>query len=147
MKISTRGCYGMLAMLDLARKFGQGPVLIRAMADNNDLSRKYLHALLTSLKTAGLVRSVRGSGGGYALTRPPSQISVKAVVRALEGSLSPSECVEDLSLCSRSGACVAHDLWSRMNDIVEAMLEQVSLADLIKTNKTASSGEAIMYQI
>ena len=76
MRISTRGRYGLRAMFELARSFGGAPVLMSAVAERQDLSRKYLHALLTTLKSAGLVRSVRGAGGGFLLARPPAEIRI-----------------------------------------------------------------------
>jgi len=133
-------------MLELARNYGGGPLLMRAISDKYGLSRKYLHALLTSLKAAGLVRSVRGSGGGYNLTRTPASISVSEVVRALEGSLAPSECVEDASVCVRSSECAAHDLWTEMHSLVENLLSEVSLADLL-TRQLDKSPTPVMYHI
>lgn len=146
MKLSTRGCYGLTAMIELARNYGGGPLLMRAISEKYGLSRKYLHALLTSLKAAGLVRSVRGSGGGYNLTRAPADISVNEVVRALEGSIAPSQCVEDASACSRSGECAAHDLWSEMHMMVEDLLKGVSLSDLL-ARQIEKSPKPVMYHI
>lgn len=119
-------------MIELALHFGGGPLLMRAISDKHGISRKYLHALLTNLKAAGLVRSIRGSGGGYVLARAPSGISVSQVVRALEGTLAPAECVEDASICSWSAGCVAHDVWADLNDILEERLGSISLSDLVQ---------------
>ncbi len=146
MKISTRGCYGLTAMIELARNYGGGPLLMRAISEKYNLSRKYLHALLTSLKSAGLVRSVRGSGGGYSLTRAPADITVCEVIRALEGTIAPAECVEDEAICSRSAECAAHDLWAEVHKMVEQMLLNVSLADLL-TRQLDKSPTAVMYHI
>ena len=85
MQISTRGRYGLRAMFELARGFGQDPLLMSTVAERQGLSRKYLHTLLTTLKTAGLVRSVRGAGGGFVLARPPAEIKLSEVITALEG--------------------------------------------------------------
>lgn len=132
MKLSTRGCYGLRAMVELARFYGGGPLLMRAISEKHGISRKYLHALLTNLKAAGLVRSVRGAGGGYVLSKAPATIQVSEVIRVLEGSLSPAECVEDNALCERSDECVALSLWEEVNKAIEQVLGDISLADLLR---------------
>jgi Rrf2 family cysteine metabolism transcriptional repressor len=131
MKISTRGRYGLRAMLELAQNFEDGPVLMKKIAEKQEISMKYLHTLLTMLKAAGLVHSVRGAGGGYSLTRPPSEIKVSEVVRVLEGSLSPVECVKDRSLCKRAELCVARDVWSDLGEAIETLLSGLTLDDLL----------------
>jgi len=119
-------------MLELARFYGGGPLLMRAISEKHGISRKYLHALLTNLKAAGLVRSVRGAGGGYVLSRAPATIHVSEVVRVLEGSLSPAECVEDHTLCERSGDCVALSLWAKVNEAIEQVLGNITLSDMLQ---------------
>jgi len=146
MKLSTRGCYGLRAMLELALHYGGKPVLMRAIAENQSISRKYLHALLTSLKSAGFVRSVRGSGGGYLLAKPPSKIQVHDVLQVLEGSLSITDCVEDPQSCPRSDRCVTHELWQELSDAVQKLLANVTLQDLVSRH-TAKAAETMMYQI
>lgn len=132
MKLSTRGCYGLRAMVELARHYGGGPLLMRAISDKHGISRKYLHAPLTNLKTAGMVRSLRGAGGGYVLARTPATIQVAEVVRVLEGALSPAECVEDHGVCQRTDECVALTLWEQVNKAIEQVLGNISLADLLR---------------
>lgn len=131
MKLSTRGRYGLRAMLELSLSFDKGYVLIKTIAENQEISLKYLHALLTTLKSAGLVHSLRGRGGGYSLTRPPSEIRLSEVVRVLEGSLSLVECVEDKSLCKRAQHCVTRDVWCDLGETIENMLSSLTLDDLI----------------
>lgn len=132
MKLSTRGCYGLQAVLELALHYGGGPLLMRAISEKHGLSRKYLHALLTSLKAAGLVRSVRGAGGGYVLAKAPADIPVSKVIQVLEGTLSPAECVEDNAICARSKDCVALTLWTEVNRVIEEMLGSITIEDLLK---------------
>ena len=146
MKLSTRGCYGLTAMMELARFYGGGPLLMRAISERYGISRKYLHALLTSLKAAGLVRSIRGSGGGYILTRDPADISVAEIIKALEGTLAPSECVQDADVCNRSGECAAHELWVEVHHMVQDMLDGVTLANLL-TRQVKRREEPAMYHI
>lgn len=133
-------------MVELALHYGGGPLLMRAIAEKHGISRKYLHALLTSLKSASLVRSVRGSGGGYVLARAPAAIKISDVVRVLEGTLAPSECVEDPGVCKHSGGCVAHDLWHEVNELVEQVLGSVTLADLV-TRQAEKNAAPTMYHI
>ena len=146
MRLSTKGCYGLRAMIELALKFGEGPILMRAIAERQGISRKYLHALLTSLRSAGLVRSVRGSGGGYVLARAPSQIKISEVVQVLEGSLSFADCVQDQTVCGRSDGCVGRDLWQEMSMVVEKLLGSITLADLV-TRQNEHIHSAVTYQI
>lgn len=146
MKLSTRGCYGLRAMLELALHYGGKPVLMRSIAESQGISRKYLHALLTSLKAAGFVRSVRGSGGGYMLARAPANIRVDDVVQALEGSLSITDCVEDPKVCSRSSRCVTHELWQELSQAVARLLAAVTLEDLVARH-AAKEAAVPMYHI
>jgi Rrf2 family protein len=132
MKISTKGCYGVRAMIELGRNFGQGPMLMGTIAQKQNISRKYLHALLTSLRTAGLVRSIRGSGGGYELAKDPSKITVEEMLKVLEGSLAVSDCVHNSKSCERSDSCMGVDLWSEITSIIQLALRGVSLEDIIR---------------
>jgi Rrf2 family protein len=119
------------ALLELARNSNGKPVMLRRIAEKYKLPQKYLHALLSSLKTAGLVRSIRGSQGGFVLSRKPSEISLYDIIQAVEGTLTIKECVEDSACCSRSHRCVAHQLWCKLSKIFEDMLTQISLDDMV----------------
>ena len=130
MRMSTRGRYGLRAMFELARAFGQAPLLMSTVAERQGLSRKYLHALLTTLKSAGLVRSVRGTGGGFVLTRPPAEIRLSEVLRVLEGPFSLVDCVADKRVCNRVNRCPARDVWQELAGAVEGALHNVTLEDL-----------------
>ena len=146
MRLSTRGCYGLRAILDLALHYCTKPVLMRNIAENKGISRKYLHALLTSLKSAGYVRSVRGAGGGYMLARAPAQIPVDKVLQVLEGSLRVTGCAEDPSTCDRSPRCVTHELWQELSAVVEQLLSGFTLEDLVNRH-AVKAAEAPMYHI
>lgn len=137
MKVSTRGRYGLRAMLELARCHGQSPVLMSDLAERESLSRKYLHTLLTALKKAELVRSVRGTGGGFLLTRAPSEIRLSEILHALEGPLSLVDCVGDERACGKANRCTARRFWAELSGTIESSLEKVTLEDLI-----ASEGQA-----
>ncbi len=131
-KLSTKGRYGLRAMVDLAQRFGEGPVLVRSIAERQEISSKYLHALLAALKSAKLVRSVRGSGGGYALARAPEEIHLNEVLEALEGPFSIVDCVLDASVCDRSPRCAVRDVWYDLSSTIENLLADISLAKLLK---------------
>src|SRR5512138_5976 len=105
MRISTKGRYGLRAMIELAVNHGGRPVPINAIAANQAISLKYLHAILALLRKAKLVRSARGRAGGYLLARSPAEITVGQIVRALEGPVAVVECVKDRRHCPRSAIC------------------------------------------
>jgi Rrf2 family protein len=146
MRLSTRARYGLRAILQLAQSFDKGPVLTRTIAQDQDISVKYLHALLTTLKDAGLVRSVRGPSGGYTLARRPSKIRVSEVVRALEGSLSLIECVEDRAVCKRVDRFAARDIWRDLSKAIEGALSSLTLGDVVARMEKAKTAPP-MYDI
>jgi len=131
MKITTRGRYGLRAMMGLARCHGDGPVLMQALAERERVSRKYLHVLLASLQGAGLVRGTRGAGGGFQLTRPPAEIRLDEILRAVEGPLSLVDCVASPRTCDRSTCCTARQVWQRLSTAIEQVLSSVTLQELI----------------
>ena len=139
MKVSTRGRYGLRAMLELARCSGESPVLMSTLAEREDISRKYLHALLTALKSAGLVRSVRGAGGGFVLSKDPAETRLSEILRAVEGPLSLVDCVADRRACDRSNRCVARGVWQDLSDAIESMLDSITLEDLVARQGEGSS--------
>jgi Rrf2 family protein len=122
-------------MLGLARQFGEAPVLMGALAEKEGLSRKYLHTLLTALRSAGLVRSIRGASGGFVLARPPAEIRLDEVLQAVEGPLCLVDCVDDEQICGRSNRCTARRVWQELSDAIKDLLANVTLADLIATGE------------
>ncbi len=146
MKLSTRARYGLRAMLELAESYGDGPVLARTIAAKQEISDKYLHSLLTMLTHAGLVRSVRGAGGGYTLTRHPSKITVCEVVKILEGSLSLVECVKDEGVCERASDCPARDIWGDVSRAIDRALSNLTLENVVARAQKKDSGRT-MYHI
>ncbi len=130
MKISTRARYGTRAMLDLALHQNGEPVLVKDIAGRQQISRQYLEQLLLALKLAGLVRSVRGAGGGFVLARPPGQIRISEIVQVLEGPLCPVDCVDNPTFYSRSDRCATRDIWCRVKGAVLGVLEGITLDEL-----------------
>lgn len=130
MKISTKGRYGLRAMMELANHYGQGPMPVETIARNQDISGKYIHIIVMDLRSAGLVRSVRGPNGGYELAKTPTAITVLDVISALEGKCIPVECVADTAFCSRAGHCAARDVWCDVASAVDEILSALTLEQL-----------------
>ncbi len=138
MKLSTRSRYGLQAMVTLAASEaanGGTCVKLKTIANSHGMSEYYLEQLFAPLKKAGLVQSVRGAQGGYKLTRPAGEISAGDVLRALEGSLSPVECLEDetAACAANCECCTTKPVWERLHAGVSEALNTVNLADLINS--------------
>ena len=127
-------------MLELAVNHSNRPLQIKVIGHRQDISVKYLEQLMAILKSAGLVRSIRGAKGGYILARNPEKIKLSDVFNALEGhSVITAECVEDEGYCARAAECVVKQVWSRVQESVETVLRSITLQDLVdraKNNKT-----------
>ncbi len=124
-------------MIDLAQAFDEirTPVMMGDIAKRQDISRKYLHALLTSLKQAGLVRSTRGAKGGYALARSPADIKISDIFIALEGQVAIVDCLTDPGTCTREEHCASRTIWSEINDAIFQLLDGMTLQHIMeKTN-------------
>ena len=125
MKISTKGRYGLTIMIELAKHHGEGPIPLRQIAAEKDLSEAYLEQLVSPLRNAGLVKSVRGAYGGYMLAHKPAEISAADVVKVLEGPIQIVEGIENEEAAQR-------ELWIRIRDAVKTVLDTTSLEDLAK---------------
>ena len=131
MKISTKGRYGLRLMVDLAVHDGQGLIPLKEIAVRQEISEKYLEQIMIHLNRSGLVRSVRGAQGGYTLAQPPAAITVGDVLRAMEGSLAPVECVAgDGPGCERSERCVTLEVWQKLKEAIDNVVDNITLADL-----------------
>ena len=122
-------------MVQLGRHFGTGPASLAEIAAEEDLPRAYLEQLVVNLRDAGLVVSTRGAHGGYELSRPPAEIAMSAVLRALEGPIAPMICASDdpehATTCDRSSRCTVNLLWVRVRDAITGALDSMTLADLV----------------
>lgn len=123
MKISTKGRYGLTIMIELARKYGEGPTSLKSIAQTHNLSEHYLEQLIAPLRNARLVKSIRGAYGGYVLADDPSKITAGDVIRVLEGPITPVEGIEDEQPAQRH-------LWLKIRDAVKDVLDNTTLADL-----------------
>lgn len=145
MKISTKGRYGLRVMLELALGFGKGPIMMSAIAERQGISRKYQHILLTSLKEAGLVQSIRGAGGGYILAKEPQHIRVSEIVQALEGPFVPVDCTKEKRLCERANRCATREVWRELGETMERVLSAITLDQLAQ--RQLAMQEPVMYYI
>lgn len=135
MKLSTRTRYGLRAIIELAEHNGAAPLQTKVIAASQDISVKYLEQLMTILRSAGFVRSIRGSKGGYMLAKSPNQIRLSEVFDCLEGHVTTVECVEDRSFCERSENCVAMQVWAQVQQAINNVLQSITLQDLVDRAK------------
>lgn len=147
MKLSTRARYGTRALLDIALQSDVKPVLLKYVAQRQSISLLYLERIITPLITAGILRSTRGPKGGVWLARQPEEIKLSTVIRLLEGSTSPTECIDNPGGCSRSRDCVTRELWSEMKEATDKVLESMTLRDLIERQEKKSQSAEMMYYI
>lgn len=134
MNISTKGRYGLRAMLYLAEHYDEKPITLSTIASEQLVSEGYLEQLMVPLKRNGLVKSVRGAQGGYILARSPEMVMAGEVFRAVEGSLSLAACVSEIGKedCSQKGSCATRILWQKVQDSITTLLDSYSLADLLR---------------
>ena len=144
MKISTKGRYALRLMLDLATYDVGKPVSLKDIARRQDISEKYLEQIIAVLNKGGLVRSVRGAGGGYRINRAPADISVGDILRLTEGDLAPVECVGGNSAaCDRSGMCVTIRVWQKLDEAINSVVDSISVADLMAWNAEQADSYSI----
>jgi Rrf2 family protein len=133
MKISTKGRYALKMMLDLATYNTGAPVSIKDIAKRQQISEKYLEQIIAVLNKAGFVRSVRGAQGGYMLKRAPKDYTVGMILRQTEGDLAPVSCVgEEGTECERRYECVTVKIYEMINDAVNNVVDNITLADLLE---------------
>ena len=133
MNISTKGRYGLRAVLDLAMNYGDRPIVLSTIAERQDISEGYLEQLMGPLKKAGIIASARGAQGGYYLARDPKEIYVGEVFRALEGPLEIVACFgeENTEKCERKDYCGSAFIWGEIQDAISAVLDKYTIYDLI----------------
>lgn len=147
MKLSTKGRYGTRALLDLALHKGKEPVFLKDIAKRQKISLGYLEHLVTPLIAGGILRSTRGPRGGVSLAKPPEEIRLSEVIQLLEGSIAPSECINNPEICIRSKLCATRDIWGELEKVVNQVLESTTLQDLAERQKRKEQPENIMYYI
>ncbi len=137
MKLSTKGRYGLRALIDLAQYSENEPVSITSIAGRQGISERYLEQLMAMLKKNGLVKSIRGAGGGYVLAQNLEDISVGDVLRALEGNLEPVECsgLNPDEGCKSAESCVTKYVWQRINNSINQTVDEIKLVQLVEEQK------------
>ena len=135
MMVSTKGRYALRVMMDLAKHDREEPfVSLKEVAERQNISMKYLEAIVAMLNKAGLVESKRGKEGGYRLLRTADKYNVAEILRLTEGSLAPVACMEETgcTACEQSSLCQTLPLWQKLDSMIEAYLGSVTLEDLVK---------------
>ena len=142
MKVSTRGEYGVRAMVALAHYYGDKPVALTTIARDSSVPAPYLEQLIAPLRRAGLVASKRGARGGYVLSRSPGEIRVGDIYRVMEGPVAPMDCVsedESEQTCPLIPSCETRPVWLRLRDSIAGTLDAMTLADLVRDDASAPS--------
>ncbi len=147
MKISTKIRYGARAMLELAFRYGEGPIELKEIAQKENISLKYLEQVINPLRAGGLVKAVRGSKGGYSLAKPPSEICLYDVIETLEGPLQLVDCLGDSKACSRVPSCVTRDIWKEVSDAISKICYSVTLEEMVNRKRDKEQNHSPMYQI
>ncbi len=142
MRISTKGRYGLRAVLDLAMNSATEAVSLSSIAERQHISVSYLEQLVSKLRKAGIVNSIRGAQGGYVLAKPANEISVGDILRALEGDLHPVDCAEvsgGENVCEGAELCVSKFVWKRISDSISQAVDTLMLSDLAEEGRALLS--------
>lgn len=147
MKISTKIRYGTRAMLELASHYGEGPIELKEIAEKEEISLKYLEQVIIPIRTAGYVKSVRGSKGGYILAKPPSEIYLSELVEILDGPVHLVECINNPTACLKSPHCVTRDIWKEVSESINHLFRSITLEDMVRRKREKEGKNPPMYQI
>ena len=135
MLISTRGRYALRVMIDLAEHQGEGFIPLKAIAQRQGISEKYLESIMKLLVKAKLLNGLRGKGGGYQLTKAPEQYTAGSILRMTEESMAPVSCLEpDAEACPRAAECRTLPLWKGLDKVINDYLDNCTLADLMHSD-------------
>jgi Rrf2 family protein len=140
MRLSTKGEYASRAMLELSRRYADGPVHSRDISKAQEIPQHFLEQILLLLKRAGYLKSRKGQKGGYLLAKPPGEINVAEVIRVMDGPLAPIDCVSVMAheACPMEGTCGLRWLWKDVRDAVAEILEKTTFADLVDKSDAAA---------
>jgi Rrf2 family cysteine metabolism transcriptional repressor len=147
MKISTKIRYGARAMLQLASHYGQGPMELKMIAKKEAISVKYLEQVIIPLRSAGVVKAVRGAKGGYTLARSPSEICLNDIIEILEGPINLVDCLKDPKSCQMSPSCVTKDIWQEVSEALHGIFHSITLEEMVNRKKKKEGIVVPMYQI
>jgi len=141
LKLSTKGRYGVKAMVDLAVHNDNEPVSIKSISERQNISEYYLEQLFSPLRKEGLIKSIRGAQGGYLLGRDPKKITVYDIITVLEGPIEISDCIENES-CNNIDCCATRHLWQKIKNSIDNVTKNTTLNDIVEDyNKLNNRGE------
>jgi len=132
MKLSSRFRYGLRLLVDLARNYEKGPVLLKNIAECEKISKKYLEQIVILLRTAGIISATRGAKGGYYLVKDPKKIKITDIYKILKGSFAPVTCIDNPRTCTLIRTCPTRKLWVMLGEQIERTFKNQTLADLAK---------------
>ncbi len=135
MQLSTKSRYAARALVELALEYGQKPVKLKDVAARQEISLKYLEQVMFPLRISGYVKTHKGSKGGYVLAKPPQEINMYDIVKTVEGSLSPVDCVDNPDTCQRIDNCVTRKVWVGLKEAIYNELSKISLAELAERQR------------
>lgn len=138
MKLSTKGRYGVKAMVDLAINFGKGPVSIKSISERQNISESYLEQLFSLLRKSNLIQSIRGAQGGYILSKPAKDITINEIMDVLEGPVEISDCLDEGN-CNNIDSCATRLLWKRIKNSIDSVLKSTTLQDIVDDYKEINS--------
>jgi len=140
MRLTTKGRYGVRAVLNLAAQNQTHPISISQISKEEDLSPEFLEQIFFKLKKAGVIRSIRGPKGGFVLNWKPGDVTIKAILDAVGESIHPTPCTNgSVPRCPREKDCALVPVWNEFNTLIEQHLDSISIKDIIENNKTAES--------
>ncbi len=134
MLLSTKGRYGLKATFELALNYGNGPLSLKIISRKYNISENYLEQLLSKLRKKGYIKTVRGVNGGYLLALEPSEITVGMILRALEGEMSPSDCLSS-ELCSRESVCATRVVFEKIEKSINDVIDSTYMIDMVNQHR------------
>jgi Rrf2 family protein len=132
LKISTKSRYGTRAVLEIALNRSGDKLTRKQISKNQEIPSSYLENILISLKTKGIIRTIRGPKGGYELAKEPEEITVFEIVNILEGPFDSIPCLDDSNACTRSSICVTTNVWRRLQEVQNDLLSEITIKDLVE---------------
>ncbi len=147
MKLSTKGRYGVKAMVELAINYGGAPLSIKTISKRQNISEYYLEQLFSSLRKAKLITSIRGAQGGYVLSREPKDITVAEIMYVLEGPIEIAECIDGVS-CDNLDCCATRLLWAKIKNSIDDVMKSVTLQDIVNDyERIKTNNESLKLKI
>ena len=145
MIVSTKGRYALRVMVRFALHGGRDYIPLKQIAEEENISQKYLESIMTTLSKAGFVDAVHGKGGGYRLNRPAAEYTVGSILKLTEGSLAAVSCTtQGPSACSRSTCCQTKPMWEKLDRMIDGFFEEITLADLLEESQTEQKTAALL---